>query len=102
MSADRKSRAGVFRRIGMAAGVGGSAHAVEEDAGRRCLPQVEPAAVQEPFLEGRVEAGEGRTQRLNPGVVFVDDVNLAQEASPGKGAISPSGKIILVLAQDVG
>jgi hypothetical protein len=65
----------VFGRIAMAAGVRRSAHPVVEHTGRRHRRKVQQAFAQEPFLERKAELGERRPQRLDPGVVFVDDVD---------------------------
>ena len=69
-------------RVAMAARVRRGAHAVVEDALGRCLAQIEPALAQEPLLVGQIERAERRAQRLDPGVVFVDDVALRHVREP--------------------
>ena len=66
---------GVFGGKAMTARVRGRAHAVVENAFRRHGGQVQQAFAQEPFLERQMELGESAAQRLDPGVVFVNDVD---------------------------
>ena len=81
----REHARGDLRRVAMAARVRGRAHAVVEDAVRRRGREIEDAFAQEPFFVGQLELGERRTQRLHPGVVFVDDVDLRHAAGPVSG-----------------
>jgi hypothetical protein len=62
--------------VPVAAGMRRGAHAVVEHALRRRLVEVEAPLAQEPFLIRQTERGECNAQRLDPGVVFVNDIDL--------------------------
>src|SRR6185312_11693084 len=68
-----EDRGGEFRRIAVVAGMRRRAHAVVENALRRRLGEVEHALVEKPLRERNAACLEGRPQRFDPGVVFVDD-----------------------------
>ena len=67
--------------ITVAASVRRCAHAVIKHTLRRYLVEVEPSLAQEPLFEGQIECGESGAQRLDPCVVFVNDVDLGHGGS---------------------
>ena len=66
---------GVFGGVAVVARVRGRAHAVVEHALRRRVAQIEHALIEEPLGIGKTARLELAPQRLDPGVVFVDDVD---------------------------
>ena len=77
----RQHAAGQFRRVAMAARVRRSAHPVVEHARWRRRGKIERAVVDEPFVERQPRLVERGAQRLDPGVVFMDDINTGHGGS---------------------
>jgi hypothetical protein len=81
----REDAAGQLGGVAVAARVRRGAHPVVEDARRRFVAEIERPVGDKPFGVRQRLLGEGRTQRLDPGVVFVDDVNARGGGSGGGG-----------------